>query len=121
MIIQAAGSPHMADISQYWAVRIHAYVLKRFLRIRLLFSRLVQRRSVPGSLRMVTLKCFAVLAFSPQGTASVDGRGKFFPIFMVEVGHVLVEDTVVVRKGKLFWRRVLLRKCGVTLLAVQGI
>ena len=73
---------------------------------------------MPGSLRMVTLKGFAVLAFSPQGTASVDGRGKLFPIFMVEIRDVLIEYAVVIGKGELFWRGVLLHKCGVALLAV---
>ena len=118
MIVQAAGSPHMADISQYSAVRIHAYVLKRFGKIWSLFSRMVQR-SVPGSLRVTSVKCFEILAFSPHGKVMVvDGRRKLFPVFMVEVGHIIIEDAVVIRKGKLFWRRILLRKCGVVLLAV---
>ena len=118
MIVQGAASPPMVNNSQYWAVRIHAYVLKWFFRIRLLFSRLVQRRSVPGSLRMVTLNGFAVLAFSPQGTASVDGRGKLCPIFMVEIGNVFIEHAVVIGKRELLWRGVLLHKCGIALLAV---
>ena len=105
-------------ISQSSTVRIDAYVLKWCLETWSLFSRTAQRRSVPGSLRMVTLKDFAVLAFRPHRMVSVDGRGKLFPIFMVEVGNVLIEDAVVIGKGKLFWRSVLLHKCGGALLPV---
>lgn len=73
---------------------------------------------MPGSLRLVALKIFAVLSRSPHGMVGVDGRGKLFPIFMVEVGNVLIEDAVVIGKGKLLWRGILLHKCGVALLPV---
>ena len=73
---------------------------------------------MPGSLCVATLKAFAVLAFSPHGMVSVDGRGKLFPIFVVEVGDVLTEDAVVIGKGELFWRGIRLYKCRVALSAV---
>ena len=72
-----------------------------------------------GSLRVTSVKYFEILAFSVHGkVVGVDGCRKLFPVFMVEVGHTLVEDAVGIRKGELFWRGKILCKCGVALLAV---
>lgn len=108
----------MANISDSSAVRIHVYVLKRCVKTWPLLFRPAQRRGVPGSLCVVNLKAFAVLACSPLGMLSIDGRGKFFPIFMVKVRDIFIEDAAVIGKGKFFWGGILLHKCRLALLAV---
>ena len=67
---------------------------------------------------MVALKAFAVLVISSLGMVSIDGRRELFPVFMIKVRDVLIEDAAVIGKGEFFWRGILLHKCRFALLAV---
>ena len=76
---------------------------------------------MPGSLCVVTLKAFAVLVCSPLGMVSIDSRGELFPVFMVKVRDIFIEDAAVIGKRKFFWGRILLHQCRFALLAVKGV
>ena len=73
---------------------------------------------MPGSLCVVTLRAWAVLVCSPPGMVSIDGRRELFPIFMVKVRDIFVEDTAVIGKRIFFWGGILLHQCRFALLVV---